>query len=81
MNGKAIYDMYERGESLRWSADTGERLRRGKYYVSGDAILAQTICPEEGQAMKEAFFIQSARRDVYAISPVLKNGKFALKNI
>lgn len=56
-------------------------IEKGKYYVSGDAILAQTVCPEKGQAVKEAFFTQSVKGDVYAILPVLKSGKFVLKNI
>ena len=56
-------------------------MKKGKYYVSGDAILAQTVCPEKGQAVKEAFFTQSVKGDVYAILPVLKSGKFVLKII
>lgn len=81
VNGEAIYDTHKWRESFQWSAGAREGLKKGKYYVSGDAILAQTVCPEKGQAVKEAFFTQSAKGDVYAILPVLKSGKFVLKNI
>lgn len=81
VNGEAIYDTHKWRESFQWSAGAREGLKKGKYYVSGDAILAQTVCPEKGQAVKEAFFTQSVKGDVYAILPVLKSGKFVLKNI
>jgi hypothetical protein len=61
VNGEAIYDTHKWRESFQWSAGAREGLKKGKYYVSGDAILAQTVCPEKGQAVKEAFFTQSVK--------------------
>ena len=43
--------------------------------------MAKTVWAEKEPAVMEAFFTQSAKGDVYAILPVLKSGKFVLKNI
>lgn len=81
VNGEAIYDTHKWRKSCQWSKGNREGLKKGKHYVAADAILSQTVSPEKGQAVKEAFFTQSKKGNVYVILPVLKSGKFLLRDI
>lgn len=52
----------------------------GKHYVSGDAILKQTVDPEPGYAVKEVFFTKKGK-NVYAILPAYPKNTIKLKDI
>ena len=49
-------------------------------YVSGDAILKQTVDPDPGYAVKEVFFTKKGN-NVYAILPRYPKNKIVLKDI
>lgn len=67
-------------ESFQWSAGAREGLKKGKYYVSGDASWLRRMSGK--RAGCEGSLLHPVRKgDVYAILPVLKSGKFVLKNI
>ena len=51
-----------------------------KHYVSGDAILKQTVDPDPGYAVKEVFFTKKGN-NVYAILPRYPKNKIVLKDI
>lgn len=82
VNGEAIYGTRawaKRNE--QWSTKGDRNWKdKSKHYVGGNSILKQTIDPDPGYAVKEAFFTTKGN-SVYAILPKLPEGKMILKDI
>ena len=81
INGEAIYGSHPWKQNFQWSKGDRNWKHKGKHYVSGNEILKQTIDPEPGYAVKEAFFTARDNGCVYAILPRFPQGSFTLKNI
>ncbi len=80
VNGEAIYGTRRWKNTSQWSAGNRNWKPEGKYYVSGNAILKQTIDPDPGYAIQEVFFTAKGN-SVYAILPKYPKDKIVLKNI
>jgi len=86
VNGEAIYGTTPCRQTVQWSEGKRDWKPTGKYYVHGNAILKQTIAPEPGYAVQEAFFTRKGD-SVYAILTsyrdtfVLKNRKASPKTV
>ena len=81
INGEAIYGSHSWKQNFQWSKGNRNWKPKGKHYVSGNEILKQTIDPEPGYAVKEAFFTARDNGCVYAILPRFPQGSFTLKNV
>lgn len=67
VNGEAIYDSRPWKGSFQWSV--GERgYKPDQHYLGGDFILAQTVDPKPGYAVKELFFTK-VNGQYYAMAP------------
>lgn len=80
VNGEAIYGTRRWKTPVQWSGGDRNQKYKGKYYVSGNAILKQTVDPDPGYAVQEVFFT-SKGEDVYAILPKLPKGTLVLKDV
>lgn len=79
VNGEAIYGTRKWKNTVQWSA--GDRNWKQKPgYASGEYILKQTTNPDPGFAVKQAFFT-TKDNNLYAITPLLPEGKFLLKAV
>lgn len=68
INGEAIYGTRRWKHVDQWSSGDRNWKYNGKYYVSGNAILKQTVDPDPGYAVQEVFFT-SKGDNIYAILP------------
>ncbi len=66
-NGEAIYGTRPWKHSFQWSEGI-QNYKPEQHYLGGDFILKQTVDPEEGYAVKEAFFTQN-QEAYFAIVP------------
>lgn len=80
VNGEAIYGTKPWKNREQWSEGDRNWQPKGKMYVSGDAILHQTVRPDSGYAVKEVFFTHKGN-DLYAILPQYKIGEFVIRDI
>lgn len=85
VNGEAIYGTRRWRQSCQWSAgkrDFTSTLVEG-WKTGGDALLKQTLDPDPGYAVKEAFFTYSNKsRALYAILPQYPaDKKLVLRNM
>lgn len=80
VNGEAIYGTRSWKHSEQWSKGDKNWKANGKFYVSGNAILKQTVDPDPGFAVKEAFFTAKDNA-VYAILPRYPKNTIVLKDI
>ncbi len=80
VNGEAIYGTRRWQVASQWSAGKRDAKPVAEGGLSGNFILKQTVAPDAGHAVKEAFFTYK-NNELYAILPHLPKGKFALKNI
>ena len=80
VNGEAIYDTYKWKQSEQWSEGDRNWKDKGKHYVGGNSILKQTVDPDPGFAVKEAFFT-AKNNAVYAILPKFPENQVILKDI
>lgn len=80
VNGEAIYGTRAWGNFCQCSKGSKEWKSKEKHYVSGDAILKQTVDPDPGYAVKEVFFTKKGN-NVYAILPRYPKNKIVLKDI
>lgn len=78
VNGEAIYGTRAWGNSCQWSKGNREWKSKEKHYVSGDAILKQTVDPDPGYAVKEVFFTKKGN-NIYAIMPRYPKNKIVLR--
>lgn len=79
-NGEAIYGTHRWKVASQWSAGKRDAKPATEGSVSGNFILKQTVEPNGGYAVKEAFFTYK-NNTLYAILPKLPNGKFKLQNV
>ena len=68
VNGEAIYGTRAWGNFVSGPKEAKSGNQKKKHYVSGDAILKQTVDPDPGYAVKEVFFTKKGN-NVYAILP------------
>lgn len=80
VNGEAIYGTRAWVRPCQWTKGNREWKSKEKHYVSGDAILKQTVDPEPGYAVKEVFFTKKGK-NVYAILPAYPKNTIKLKDI
>jgi len=80
INGEAIYGTHRWKVASQWSAGKRDGKPVVEGGVSGNFILKQTIAPNAGFAVKQAFFT-CKNNTLYAILPQLPKGKFVLDNI
>lgn len=80
INGEAIYNTRAWKRSEQWSEGDKNWKDKTKHYVGGDAILKQTVDPDPGYAVKEAFFTQKGNT-VYAILPQYPKQQFIWKGV
>ena len=66
VNGEGIYNTRPWKKNCQWSEGKRDWKSGEKYYVSGNAILKQTVNPEPGYATQEVFFTCKAN-NLYAI--------------
>ena len=69
VNGEAIYGTRAWVRPCQWTKGNREWKSKEKHYVSGDAILKQTVDPEPGYAVKEVFFTKKRKEWYNAILP------------
>ena len=72
VNGEAIYGTTPCRQTVQWSDGKQDWKPEGKYYIHGNAILKQTIDPDPGYAVQEAFFTQKGDA-TYAILTAYKD--------
>lgn len=80
INREAIYKTRPWKKSCQWSEGKRDWKSKEKYYVSGNAILKQTVNPDPGYAVQEAFFTSKAN-NLYAILTSYPNDKITLQDI
>lgn len=80
VNGEAIYGTRCWRITQQWSEGNRDWKSNEKLYVSGNTILKQTVNPDKGFAVKEAFFTFK-NNTLYAILPVLPDNKIELRDI
>ncbi|WP_455593028.1 alpha-L-fucosidase [Bacteroides sp.] len=81
VNGEAIYGSRMWRQSSQWSDGRRDWKPGGKHYVSGNAILKQTVDLEPGYAVHEAFFTSKGTSTVYAILPRYPKDVFVLRGV
>lgn len=81
VNGEAIYGTRMWKRSSQWSDGDRNWKPGGKYYVSANAILKQTVDPDPGYAVQEAFFTSKGPSTVYAFLPRYPKETWVLKNV
>lgn len=80
VNGEAIYNTRAWKTHVQWSAGRQDWKPPHGGYVSGEVMLKQTVDPDPGYARKEFFF--TAKGDtVYAIAPILPEGKLLIRDV
>lgn len=80
INGEAIYGTHRWKVASQWSAGKRDTKPVAEGGVSGNFILKQTIAPDAGYAVKQAFFTHKSNT-LYAVLPQLPAGKFVLQNV
>ncbi|TCC82909.1 alpha-L-fucosidase [Pedobacter hiemivivus] len=80
VNGEAIYGTRKWKNTFQWSAGKTDWQPKKEGSEGGSYILKQTVDPDPGYAVKEAFFT-SKGNNLYAILPKLPVGKFLLKGV
>ena len=80
LNGEAIYGTRSWKTPVQWSEGKRGYEDSGQSYLGGEYILKETINPDPGHAVKEAFFTYKANT-LYAISPAWPGKTLILKNI
>lgn len=81
VNGEAIYDTHVWKKNVQWSKGKQDWKPKVKHYVTGNSILKQTIDPDPGYAVKEAFFTAKGDNTVYAILTHFPKGNITLKDV
>jgi alpha-L-fucosidase len=80
VNGEAIYDTHRWKVASQWSAGKRNTKPVTEGGVSGNFILKQTVAPDAGYAVKQAFFTRK-NNTLYAVLPQLPKGQFVLHNV
>jgi len=80
VNGEAIYGTHRWKVPSQWSAGKRDTKPVAEGGVLGSFILKQTVAPDAGYAVKQAFFTYKSNT-LYAILPQLPKGEFTLQNI
>jgi alpha-L-fucosidase len=80
VNGEAIYGSRRWKTSFQWSEGKRDFKPVAEGGESGNFILKQTVAPDPGNAVKEAFFT-TKNNSVYVILPILRKEIFFIKNI
>ena len=81
INGEAIYGTKTWKKPFQWSAEGQRDFKPEKqHYTGGDFILKQTVDPEPGYAVKEAFFTQKAG-NLYVITPRWPDQKLLIRDV
>lgn len=80
INGESIYGTYKWDRSVQWSSGKQGYKPEDQHYLGADFIRKQTVDPEPGWAVKEAFFTQNDDY-VFAILPKWPSKKFIIKDL
>jgi len=78
-NGEAIYGTSPWKTTVQWSEGERDYKPEDQHYLGGDFILKQTVDPEPGYAVKQAFFTHK-NKTLYAIAPTWPGKQFVIKN-
>lgn len=81
VNGEAIYGTRRPETPVQWSEGDRNWKSGAKHYEPAYRILKETVDPDKGFAVKEAFFTKKGDNTLYAILPVYHKTEFRLKNI
>lgn len=80
VNGEAIYGTHTWDKTCQWSDGQRQDAQRGQYKVKYD-VMKLTVDPDEGAAVKQAFFTRKGNA-LYAICPQLPDdGKLRLAGV
>ena len=81
INGEAIYGTQTWKKPFQWSENGKRDFKPDKqHYTGGEFILKQTVDPEPGYAVKEAFFTSKAG-DLYAITPKWPGEELLIRDV
>ncbi|WP_295118159.1 alpha-L-fucosidase [uncultured Chitinophaga sp.] len=80
VNGEAIYGTRKWKQPAQWTAGNREYKQKGGHMASGEYILKQTVDPDPEFAVKQIFFTAKGN-DLYAIAPVLPEGRWLIKDV
>ena len=81
INGEAIYATKTWKKPFQWSDDGKRDFKpEEQHYTGGEFILKQTVDPEPGYAVKEAFFTQKGR-NLYTITPKWPGKQLLIRDV
>lgn len=81
VNGEAIYGTRMWKTTSQWSEGDRSWKSKDKHYVGANGILKQTVDPDPGFAVYEAFFTSKNKSILFAILPVYPNKPVLLRGI